>query len=102
MDSVIRESPPNDGREWDCQCARCGSSCSAVDCETCGGEGYDGHECGEDTCACGDPDEPNVPCSICLGAGGWMVCISSREWCEAHPLPDRADVKRGQIEWFAL
>lgn len=29
--SVIAKLPPNDGREWDCQCARCGSSCYEFD-----------------------------------------------------------------------
>lgn len=26
MESVIQLKPPQDAREWDCQCARCGSS----------------------------------------------------------------------------
>lgn len=25
-EAVIAPYPPNDGREWDCQCARCGST----------------------------------------------------------------------------
>jgi hypothetical protein len=55
-------------------CRRCG--CCSLDyqqCENCGGEGYVDHDCGEDSCWCLDP-EPNVPCDICGGDGGWKVC----------------------------
>jgi hypothetical protein len=27
-ETVIADLPPNDGREWELQCARCGSSCA--------------------------------------------------------------------------
>jgi hypothetical protein len=40
-----------------------------VDCWNCD-EGYSGHECGEDCCACLEPED-NVVCDICRGAGGW-------------------------------
>lgn len=46
-----------DGRVW-------------VECWQCGGEGSDGHDCGEDTCCCLWPED-NVTCDICLGKGGW-------------------------------
>ena len=36
------------------------------DCE----EGYSHHECGDDTCACLDP-QPNRVCSTCEGSEGW-------------------------------
>lgn len=42
-------------------------------CETCGGEGTDGHDCGEDCCACLDPEE-NVRCYVCEGQGWWWLC----------------------------
>lgn len=42
-----------------------------TECDVCGGEGVDGHECGEDTCACAWPED-NMPCSNCGGEGGWM------------------------------
>jgi hypothetical protein len=41
--------------------------CAASECETCAGSGWDGHECGDDTCCCVLPEE-NVPCETC---GGW-------------------------------
>ena len=42
------------------------------DCDVCGGDGYDGHECGEDTCACAWPQD-NVVCDTCGGKGGWYA-----------------------------
>lgn len=47
----------NDGSNW-------------VRCEQCGGVGFEGHDCGEDCCACLDP-RPNIRCDICGGKGGW-------------------------------
>lgn len=43
------------------------------ECKYCGGEGVDGHDCGEDTaCAC---LEDNLICDTCDGAGGcWYGC----------------------------
>lgn len=29
-------------------------------------------------------------------------CLSSAKWCEAHPLPDREHIKRGEIEWYQV
>lgn len=98
---IIQPFPPQDGREYDCQCARCGSSMDYEQCDQCGGEGYDGHDCGEDCCACRYPEE-NVLCDICRGRGGWYCCPSSDEWCEANPLPGRENVPRGAIEWFLV
>lgn len=63
-------------------CLKCGSDMEWVECETCGGEGMWGHECGEDCCMCLDPDEDNVPCDICNGGGGWRLCVNRRK-CEA-------------------
>lgn len=100
--SVIQRFPPQDGDGWDCQCARCGSSCHWEECYECGGDGLDGHECGEDCCMCLYPDD-NVCCDLCNGCGGEGgedVCLSSPAWCEANPLPGREHVKRGAIEWY--
>lgn len=36
-------------------------------------EGFTGHDCGEDTCCCADPED-NVRCDICNGAGGFYLC----------------------------
>jgi hypothetical protein len=33
-------------------------------------DGYSGHDCGEDTCCCLEPEE-NMVCDTCNGAGGW-------------------------------
>lgn len=38
------------------------------ECEQCGGTGYCGHECGEDTCNCPEPEENEV-CDVCDGLG---------------------------------
>jgi hypothetical protein len=84
--SVIADYPPRDGREWDCQCARCGSSCSRVDCWECFGECDP--ECGQ--------------CSECRGRGGWWACLSSLEWCRANPIKRRENVAHGEIEWFVV
>ena len=99
VDRVIAPFPPHDGREWEEQCARCGSSCHYVDCWECGGEGAAGHDCGDDTCCCLHPDD-NVRCDTCHGHGGWYECLSGADWCEAHP--HRNDVPRGRIEWFTF
>ena len=40
------------------------------ECWECGGSGYSGHDCGEDCCACLEPEE-NVVCTQCHGEGGW-------------------------------
>jgi hypothetical protein len=39
-------------------------------CWDCAGDGYIGHDCGEDCCACLHPED-NVMCSTCDGEGGW-------------------------------
>jgi len=41
-----------------------------VECWKCGGEGSDGHDCGEDCCMCLYPED-NLMCEVCNGAGGW-------------------------------
>lgn len=86
---------PRDGREWEPQCARCGSSCVFEDCDNCCGEG----EIEDDDWQC---EGEFYRCDWCLGAGGFESCCSSREHCEAHPLPGREDIKRGVIEWFTF
>ena len=48
-ETIIATRPPEDGRQWDAQCARCGSTASWVDCENCD-DGVSGHDCGEDSC----------------------------------------------------
>jgi hypothetical protein len=100
-DPIIAKFPPQDGKEYDCQCARCGSSADHQSCEQCAGDGYDWHDCGEDCCSCAEPED-NVRCDICQGDGGWYFCLSSPGFCEANPLPGRDHIKRGKIEWFPI
>lgn len=98
IDSIVAERPPRDGDEWDCQCARCGSSVDWTRCDQCE-DGYSYHSCGEDCCNCLVP-VPNVTCDTCHGYSGWHTCLSSPDWCEANPLTGRETVARGQLEWF--
>lgn len=37
-------------------------------CPCCGGDGAQGHDCGEDSCCCIQPEE-NMPCQNCFGTG---------------------------------
>jgi hypothetical protein len=101
MSTVIARRPPSDGREWDAQCARCGSSLSFEECEQCGGEGVDGHECGDDSCCCADPED-NLPCDICRGQGAFPRCLSSTDWCKANPAPGREAIEPSTPEWFVV
>jgi hypothetical protein len=68
-------------------CGRCGEELEFVDCWDCGGELYTHHDCGEDTCCCLEPVD-NVPCQICEGKGGFLVCPIER--CRATPQPTEA------------
>lgn len=43
-----------------------------ADCHNCD-NGFTGHDCGEDTCCCADPDD-NVRCDICRGKGSILLC----------------------------
>lgn len=80
---IIQEYPPQDGQQYECCCARCGSSCDWVYCFECVWDEDD--DC--DYCGCG-------------GRGGWWECLSSTDWCLANPLVGREDIERGQIEWY--
>lgn len=102
MNKIVAKDPPQDGRNWDCQCARCGSSIHWEVCGRCGGEGItDPGELYEEDPLWYDPDDFE-PCPSCNGDSSWGICLSSPEWCEAHPIPGREQIKRGQIEWFTL
>ena len=100
--TIIADNPPSDGQQWDCQCARCGSSCYYVDCEHCGFEDFPGYVNRYEE----DPlwyDEDDLwPCDVCQGQGAWAVCLSDCQWCELNPLEGREDVERGKIEWFVI
>jgi hypothetical protein len=65
------QDPPDD------TCKRC-RCCSEMweECTQCGGEGWDGHDCGEDCCCCLHPEQ-NVVCDTCNGHGGWHLCAGA-------------------------
>ena len=92
---------PNDGREYDCQCARCGSSLDFERCERCDDDGFVDHDCGEDCCACLYP-EPNVVCDECYGRGHFPRCLSGYKWCDEHPRPGRETISPSTPEWFLV
>lgn len=94
--TMIADRPPNDGREWDAQCARCGSSCAFSACPTCGGDGFT-----EDDDALYGDNRP-VHCGDCRGAGGFVDCGSDAAYCEAHPSKGREGIERGAVEWFVV
>lgn len=96
--AVIADRPPNDGCDWDSQCARCGSSTTRQDCGECGGAGWLFVE----DIGCDGAAEDYRRCLTCCGRGGWECCLSGDEWCQAHPRPGREQVERGEIEWFVV
>ncbi len=61
-----------DGHEY--QCKKCGSMVEWKECNGCD-DGFSHHECLDDTCCCKDP-EPNMPCNLYGGKGGWWSCIN--------------------------
>ncbi len=63
----------NDDEPLEIYCPICGDVMECVECPDCGGEGFDGHDCGDDCCACADP-ELNVPCQTCSGSGDYLEC----------------------------
>lgn len=92
---------PEDGRDWHCRCARCGSTLFWEDCESCDGNGVSGHDCGEDCCCCSDPED-NIQCDACGGRGTFPRCMSSHEYCHGHPMPGREAIERNTPEWFTI
>jgi hypothetical protein len=72
------------GDVTDKMCDRC-KCCDLVTerCEYCE-DGFDGHDCGEDCCACLHPEE-NVPCQICRGTGFIEQCLGGCNDEGKHP-----------------
>lgn len=93
-ESFIIQRPPNDGREWDNQCARCGSSVDFFECEECDGMGY--IDCNDDYL------DPEMVCQCCGGRGGLWLCLSTPQFCLDNPLPGREHISPGAIEWFTF
>ncbi len=94
---VIMNWPPNDGRDWHCQCARCGSSCDWQDCEECE-DGFVEMDFGDDVVS----EFDWVRCPHCKTHGGWWRCMSSTEYCEGNPIDGRETIHHGEIEWYTL
>ena len=94
--------PLSDGQDWECQCARCGSSVTEEVCSWCGGDGEtQPGELYEEDPLWYDEDDTE-PCHQCGGEGGWARCISAPEWCDTHPMPGRERVESGEVEWFPI
>lgn len=92
----IGMTQPDYKRDWDCQCARCGSSLDWELCSDCGGDGYYEEE---DYEMC---DTFYDSCPSCNGRGSFPCCLSSSEYCQANPLEDRESIKGGTPEWFTF
>jgi len=94
MSEAIHEAPLPEWKDYDTQCARCGSSTVWEDCCNCGGEGYiedDDWQCPE-----------TRPCDWCKTTGGFPLCCSGEEWCTANPIPGREAITHGAIEYFEI
>lgn len=101
-ETVIASRPPNDGRNWDVQCARCGSSLAFEECDYCGGDGEtQPGELYEQDPLWYDEDDTD-PCSLCCGAGTFAHCLSddSSDWCKQNPRVGRENIKPSTPEWF--
>lgn len=99
---IISLFPPSDGRNWECQCARCGSSADFETCIECDGDGWIDYRDGwyEDDDDADDDREGDSMCPGCSSHGGQYRCLSSAEFCQNNPIPGRETIKRGSIEWF--
>lgn len=62
-------------------CPNCGSSAYFEECPDCE-EGIEQVDWGDDVISY----YVDLPCRTCGGDGGWWRCMSSPEWCAAHPL----------------
>lgn len=101
-DTFIGNDYPRDGRDWECQCARCGSSLYWDLCEVCMGDGITDHgQLYEEDPLWYDQDDYE-PCHQCGGEASWPICLSSPEWCNANPLKGREAIKRNTPEWFVV
>jgi hypothetical protein len=60
------------------RCGVCLCDVEFIECEQCGGEGVDGHGCGDDICVCLNPID-NIECDTCDGHGGWWYCDTCKK-----------------------
>lgn len=74
IDPDLCESFLDDDHKLCPRCSKDGPCCQIewVHCDQCE-DGYDGHDCGEDCCACACPEE-NLVCQVCYGKCGWWIC----------------------------
>jgi hypothetical protein len=102
---IISKFPPSDGRNWECQCARCGSSADFETCSMCGGDGWvddrDGWYDDDEDDADDDMDGDSM-CQSCASHGGGYRCLSSPKFCQDNPIAGREATKRGLFEWFIV
>ena len=92
---ISREQPDFD-RDWDVQCARCGSSLEFEICDACGGDGVVEEE---DYEMC---DTFYERCPMCDGKVGLACCLSSDEYCDDNPIEGREHIESGTPEWFTF
>lgn len=88
---------PDHYRDWECQCARCGSTLDFEPCTRCGGQGY--LENGQDEDGQWEDDDR---CEECLGRATFPVCMSGDEYCQANPIKGRESIQRNTPEWFTF
>lgn len=99
INKAIGERPPNDGRWYDANCARCGSSTTSQECDSCGGQGVT-VDLADEFSFC--ELEPNKSiCQSCGGLGRFYICDRQRLECEAMPIAGREQYARGVIEWIS-
>lgn len=87
----MTDGPPSH-IQVDYQCRRCGSSLDWEQCATCE--------------ATGDLDWVTAlgrrNCPTCRGSGRMPTCLSTREYCDTHPLPGRDHIDRHTPEKFTI
>lgn len=101
-ETFIGNNPPNDGFEYDCQCARCGSSLAWEPCSACGGEGITAPgELYEQDPLWYSPDDYHH-CHQCGGEASFPICMSGFDWCLFNPNPGRIEIEPHTPEWFRM
>ena len=86
VERLVGPDPPHDGRDWECQCARCGSTLEWELCSACDGEGITGPgELYEQDPLWYDPGDMK-PCGECGGQGGHY-------WCDTKECPTNEGYK---------
>jgi len=89
---MISPHPPDDDRDYECRCARCGSETRPQRCEQCNGKGVSDFE----------DDGVETICYLCDGQGEFEQCMKTVEVCKANPLPGRSQINIGELEWLLI